>query len=93
MHSCEQIGENGAEAIIPLENNTEWINKVAGKLNDITDRQAIGNNSGLADKLDKIYERLNRMQIVLDTGTLVGETIDKIDNALADKQLLNARGG
>lgn len=25
-----QIGEQGKEAIVPLENNTEWINKVAG---------------------------------------------------------------
>lgn len=27
------IGENGAEAIVPLENNTEWIDKIASKLN------------------------------------------------------------
>lgn len=26
------IGENGAEAVVPLENNTEWINKVARQL-------------------------------------------------------------
>ena len=28
------IGENGAEAIVPLEHNTEWINKVAAQIND-----------------------------------------------------------
>jgi hypothetical protein len=28
-----QIGENGAEAVMPLENNTEWIDKLAGKIN------------------------------------------------------------
>ena len=49
-------------------------------------------NAMLLRKLDSIYERLNRLQIVLDTGTLVGETIDKIDASLADKQLLSARG-
>lgn len=49
-------------------------------------------NTSLLSKLDKIYERLNRLQIVLDTGTLVGETIDKIDAGLANKQLLSARG-
>lgn len=27
------IGENGAEAIVPLENNTEWIDKLASKIN------------------------------------------------------------
>ena len=49
-------------------------------------------SSSVLAKLDGIYERLNRLQIVLDTGTLVGETIDKIDAGLADKQLLSARG-
>lgn len=49
-------------------------------------------NTALLSKLDGIYERLSRLQIVLDTGTLVGETIDKIDAGLADKQLLSARG-
>lgn len=49
-------------------------------------------NTALLSKLDGIYERLNRLQIVLDTGTLVGETIDKIDAGLATRQLLSARG-
>lgn len=49
-------------------------------------------NGALLSKLDSIYDRLNRLQIVLDTGTLVGEAIDKIDAGLANKQLLSARG-
>lgn len=48
--------------------------------------------SAVLSALNGIYERLNRMQIVLDTGTLVGETIDKIDAGLAGRQLLSARG-
>lgn len=50
------------------------------------------NGKAFLDKLDGIYERLNRLQIVLDTGTLVGETIDKIDRGLATRQTLTARG-
>lgn len=53
---------------------------------------ATDSNSAMLSKLDGIYERLNRLQIVLDTGTLVGETIDKVDAALANKQILSARG-
>lgn len=49
-------------------------------------------NSTLAAKLDGIYERLGHLQIVLDTGTLVGETLDLIDAGLATNQLLRARG-
>lgn len=49
-------------------------------------------NAAMLAKLDGIYERLGRLQIVLDTGTLVGETLDKIDVGLAGRQLLSARG-
>ena len=85
-----EIGEDGAEAVIPLEKNTQWLRNVAKELND----HLIGssNNGALIQKLDDIYTRLDRLQIVLDTGTLVGETIDKIDTGLADRQLLSARG-
>lgn len=48
--------------------------------------------SSLLAKLDGIYERLGRLQIVLDSGALVGETLDKIDAGLAGRQLLSARG-
>lgn len=87
-----EIGEDGAEAIIPLERNTEWIRGVARELNANRVSQGAVANTALLHKLDNIYERLNRLQIVLDTGTLVGETIDKIDAGLGNKQLLSARG-
>ena len=31
--SLQGIGENGAEAVVPLENNTEWLDKIAARLN------------------------------------------------------------
>lgn len=86
-----EIGEDGAEAIVPLENNTEWIKLVARGLRDQLPVNTT-DNTALLEKLDGIYDRLNRLQIVLDTGTLVGETIDKIDSGLANRQLLSARG-
>ena len=30
--SLQGIGENGAEAVVPLENNLEWLNKLADML-------------------------------------------------------------
>lgn len=50
------------------------------------------NSNDLMGKLDGIYERLGRLQIVLDSGTLIGETIDKIDSALGNNYSLRARG-
>lgn len=32
--SLQGIGENGAEAVVPLENNLEWLNKLANMLSD-----------------------------------------------------------
>lgn len=49
-------------------------------------------NTALLAKLDAIYERLNRLQVVLDTGATVGGIVDKMDAALAAKQALHARG-
>lgn len=86
-----EIGEDGREAIVPLENNTEWLDVVARKLSERIPFG--GGDDAVLSKLDGIYERLARLQIVLDSGTLVGETIDQIDAALADKQLLASRGG
>jgi phage-related protein len=49
-------------------------------------------NASLLTKLNDIYDRLGRIQMVTDTGALVGEMIDKIDSGLANRQLLSARG-
>jgi phage-related minor tail protein len=84
-----QIGEDGAEAVIPLENNTEWLDKVAQRLER---NNPTANNVEMLTALDRIYDRLNRLQVVLNNGVLVGEILDDIDAGLADKQLLNARG-
>ena len=32
--SLQGIGENGAEAVVPLENNLQWLDKLAGMLNE-----------------------------------------------------------
>ena len=33
-NSLQGLGENGAEAVVPLENNLEWLDKLAGMLSD-----------------------------------------------------------
>lgn len=74
-----------------LINSANIDRKLATTFNDGSTNIA-NDNKALLSKLDSIYERLSRLQIVLDTGTLVGEAIDKIDTGLANKQLLSARG-
>lgn len=82
------IGEDGREAVIPLEKNTEWTRQVAKELN----ANFAPNNVELLNKLDDIYNRLDRLQIVLDTGKLIGETVDSFDKALSNRRTQLARG-
>jgi phage-related protein len=42
-----QLGESGQEAVVPLENNTEWLDKLASKINN-------SNNSGMNNSSDII---------------------------------------
>lgn len=52
------IGENGTEAVVPLERNTEWINRVATTINE--------NNTGDEETLsvlNNIYQYLQTMNL------------------------------
>lgn len=87
-----EIGENGAEAVIPLERNTEGIKKIAQVLSSYMAPAGGADLTALLGKLDQIYERLDRLQIVLDSGELVGGILDPVDEALNDKYSKTVRG-
>lgn len=86
-YGLQGVGEAGAEAVAPITELMKYV-------------QTAVDNSDMTNRLDRLetivstgFASMNRKsQIVLDTGVLVGETIDKIDAELADKQLLSARG-
>lgn len=84
------FGEDGREAVIPLEKNTQWLREVGKELSGHLSGGVA--NAEVLNKLDGIYDRLGRIKMVTETGALVGEILDKIDAGLAEKQLLNARG-
>jgi hypothetical protein len=48
--SLQGLGENGAEAVVPLENNLEWLNKLANMLND-----RMGNNPVVLNVDGKVF--------------------------------------
>lgn len=47
-----QLGENGQEAVMPLENNTEWIDKLAAKINASNNPDPNSNNTHIPSRLD-----------------------------------------
>lgn len=90
LNALSQLGEDMLNQDISLNGAT--INRRLNTTFSNGIKNAVNSDNLLLNKLDGIYDRLSRLQIVLDTGTLVGETIDKIDAGLATRQLLNARG-
>lgn len=49
------VGEAGKEAVVPLENNTQWINKLADTLsNKLGNQQVINNNYTIENKFEKM---------------------------------------
>lgn len=83
-------GESGPEAVLPLSSFYGELRNILGSLLSAPAEQS--DLSPLYRRLDDIYNRLARLQIVLDSGTLVGETVDQMDAALAERQALAARG-
>jgi phage-related minor tail protein len=86
-----EIGEDGREAVIPLEKNTGWMKLLARELTSYMRPQGL-QDGALLSRLDRIYDRLNRLQVVLDSGELVGGIVDGVDEALGDKYTKVARG-
>ncbi len=94
-------GEAGAEAIVPLENNTEWTSAVADLMApklDASDKSSADSlreevrtlRAMLADYLPRILGKSEK--IVLDTGALVGATAGAMDTQLGIISRKRARG-
>lgn len=84
---------NGAEAVVPLEKETGWINRIAQKMNELQDVNNNANNIALASKMDEMIQTMRTLKstIVLDTGALVGETINQIDEQLGNNYSMRER--
>lgn len=84
---------NGAEAVVPLEKETAWITRIAQKMNDIQGASMGTDAIALSAKMDEVIRTMKGLKstIVLDTGTLVGETINQIDTQLGNNYSLRER--
>lgn len=67
-------------------------NLSSSRMASVAASAGVGGNAALLAKLDEVCERLTHLQVVTETGALVGEIIDKVDGALANRQALSARG-
>lgn len=84
------VGEDGAEAIVPLEKNTEWIDKVAAKVTD--SMGGAPSNTAILNKLNELIEVIKGLKVYLDSGALVGEIAPAMDGALGNISRMKRRG-
>lgn len=84
------IGEDGAEAVVPLEKHTEWIDRVADKV--VSKMGATRNDSVLAAKIDELISFVKSLKIYLNTGALVGGISDEMNEALGNIAFAAERG-
>lgn len=85
-----RVGEDGAEAIVPLEKNTEWIDKVAAKVTD--SMGGAPSNTAILNKLNELIEVIKGQKVYLDSGALVGEIAPAMDGALGNISRMKRRG-
>ncbi len=55
------MGDAGAEALVPLERNTEWIGKVAAEMNRQSSKQSEGRDESNDDVIDALYTICDRI--------------------------------
>ena len=84
------IGEDGAEAVVPLEKHTEWIDRVADKV--VSKMGTTRNDSVLAAKIDELISFIKSLKIYLNTGALVGGISDEMNEALGNIAFAAERG-
>lgn len=80
---------NGAEAVVPLERNKQWIHAVAQDMD-----AAIGGGGQTVEILISILallEKISRMGVVLDTGAMVGGLAGPMDKKLGQIQAQKER--
>ena len=84
---------DGAEAVVPLEKETGWINRIAQKMTELQDNSLGLDSIALSSKMDEMIDTIKTLKstIVLDTGVLVGETINQIDEGLGNNYSLRER--
>ena len=87
---------SGAEAVVPLERNREWIARVAEDMSIMqAERQPVVSNEGILLRLNRVIELLEmllKMEIRLDSGALVGELAPGINTQLGRIYDRNIRG-
>lgn len=81
----------GAEAVVPLERNKQWISAVARDMDTAMGGASGGMVAALLTDIRGLLEDISEMGIVLDTGAMVGGLAKPMDRKLGQIQAQKAR--
>lgn len=81
---------NGAEAVVPLENNERWISAVARDMS--RSMSDFGGNVQIQRELLEAIRDLKGLRVVMDTGETVGALASPMNGALGDQYTFRRRG-
>lgn len=88
------IEGNGAEAVVPLENNRKWISAVANDMERITNQSET--NSKILTAIENLTDIIKaidpNVDLYLDGDTLVGGTVNRINEKLGQISAIRRRG-
>ena len=86
---------SGAEAVVPLEKNTQWIDRVATLFEDRMHNNDNLSNSLMIERINTVISLLEQLisrNIYLDSGVLVGELSPRINVKLGETYKHMQRG-
>ena len=85
------MGEEGYdEVVLPLERNTEWMDKLAYKINQ--NNGSSNDMNRLIGRIDALENAILSMNIYIDKQALIGSIEKEIDNSLGNIALARERG-
>lgn len=72
--------------------NPEQIDQIEDAIRSINNDDVINEMETLRNDISNLKDAMTRLQVVMNSGTLVGELVDPMDAALGMKALQNSRG-
>lgn len=74
------FGEDGAEAVVPLENNTGWLNKIALKLHELTLQRGTDLGGNISTKSVELQQmQVSELRLLNNTANKILTALEMLD--------------
>lgn len=74
------------------ENGSSDVNRIVDAINNINNQDVVDEIASLRNDISTLQDSMSRLQVVMDTGSLVGQLVQPMDQALGVRAVTNSRG-